>query len=286
MNISIIRSIYFSFIVILLSVSCKNESKELKLARFNDIFLYQSELINEIPITLNEKDSAIFADNYIHKWLVDQMIMEKSEEMIPLKFNSVEKKINKYKRSLITYEFEQFYINKRLDTSINSLEINDYYTSHLDDFVLNDYVVKCMYMKVPKKSKILKEVKKNYHIKNEKMVDQMMKIGQKENVKFYYNPEEWIFFDDLLKELPILENYSKVEFIKKKKKTIIEYNDYIYFVNIFDYIIKNGTSPLSFETNKIKSIILNQRSRDLRKKLRLDLYDDGMKNNYIEKYRL
>lgn len=286
MNISIIRSIYFSFIVILLSVSCKNESKELKLARFNDIFLYQSELINEIPITLNEKDSAIFADNYIHKWLVDQMIMEKSEEMIPLKFNNVEKKINKYKRSLITYEFEQFYINKRLDTSINSLEINDYYTSHLDDFVLNDYVVKCMYMKVPKKSKILKEVKKNYHIKNEKMVDQMMKIGQKENVKFYYNPEEWIFFDDLLKELPILENYSKVEFIKKKKKTIIEYNDYIYFVNIFDYIIKNGTSPLSFETNKIKSIILNQRSRDLRKKLRLDLYDDGMKNNYIEKYRL
>lgn len=285
MNISIIRLIYFSFIVILLSVSCKNESKELKLARFNDIFLYQSELINEIPITLNEKDSAIFADNYIHKWLVDQMIMEKSEEMIPLKFNSVEKKINKYKRSLITYEFEQFYINKRLDTSINSLEINDYYTSHLDDFVLNDYVVKCMYMKVPKKSKILKEVKKNYHIKNEKMVDQMMKIGQKENVKFYYNPEEWIFFDDLLKELPILENYSKVEFIKKKKKTIIEYNDYIYFVNIFDYIIKNGTSPLSFETNKIKSIILNQRSRDLRKKLRLDLYDDGMKNNYIEKYR-
>ena len=286
MNISIIRSIYFSFIVILFLVSCKNESKELKLARFNDIFLYQSELINEIPITLNDKDSAIFADNYIHKWLVDQMIMEKSEEMIPLKFNSVEKKINKYKRSLITYEFEQFYINKRLDTSINSLEINDYYTSHLDDFVLNDYVVKCMYMKVPKKSKILKEVKKNYHIKNEKMVDQMMKIGQKENVKFYYNPEEWIFFDDLLKELPILENYSKVEFIKKKKKTIIEYNDYIYFVNIFDYIIKNGTSPLSFETNKIKSIILNQRSRDLRKKLRLDLYDDGMKNNYIEKYRL
>ena len=47
-------------------------------------------------------------------------------------------------------------------------------------------------------------------------------------MKFYYNPEEWIFFDDLLKELPILENYSKVELIKKKKKTIIEYNDYIF----------------------------------------------------------
>ena len=66
----------------------------------------------------------------------------------------------------------------------------------------------------------------------------------------------------------------------------MEYNDNIYFVNIFDFIIKDGTSPLSFETNKIKSIILNQRSKDLRKKLRLDLYEDGIKNNYVEKYTL
>ena len=139
---------------------------------------------------------------------------------------------------------------------------------------------------IPKKSKLIREIKKNYLIKTEEMVDQMIKLGQNESTTLYYNPEEWIFFDDLLKEIPILENYSKIQFIKRKKKTILEYNDFIYFVNIYDYIIKNGTSPLSFEVNKIKSIILNQRSKDLRKKLRLDLYDDGIKNSYIEKYRL
>ena len=279
------KSIFY-ILIVLLTISCENKTEKIKLARFNDIFLYKSELYNEIPKKLSEKDSTIFANNYIHKWLVDQMIMEKSEEMIPVEFNSVKKKINKYKRSLISYEFEQFYINKRLDTSVSSLEINDYYESHLDDFVLNDYVVKCMYIKVPKNSKIIKEIKKNYHLKNEKMVDQMIKFDQLENITLHYNPEEWIFFDYLIKKLPMLEKYSKVEFIKKKKKTIIENKGYLYFVNLFDYIIKNGTSPLSFETNKIKSIILNQRSKDLRKKLRLDLYDDGMRNNYIEKYRL
>ena len=266
------KSIFY-ILIVLLTISCENKTEKIKLARFNDIFLYKSELYNEIPKKLSEKDSTIFANNYIHKWLVDQMIMEKSEEMIPVEFNSVKKKINKYKRSLISYEFEQFYINKRLDTSVSSLEIND-------------YVVKCMYIKVPKNSKIIKEIKKNYHLKNEKMVDQMIKFDQLENITLHYNPEEWIFFDDLIKKLPKLEKYSKVEFIKKKKKTIIENKGYLYFVNLFDYIIKNGTSPLSFETNKIKSIILNQRSKDLRKKLRLDLYDDGIRNNYIEKYRL
>ncbi len=68
----------------LLSISCKSVSNEKKLARFKDVYLNESDIINEIPITLNQKDSAIFADNYIHKWLVNQMIMDKSEEMIPL----------------------------------------------------------------------------------------------------------------------------------------------------------------------------------------------------------
>ena len=277
---------FFAFIwVILLFISCKSESNEKNLARFKNVYLNKSEIINEVPITLNQEDSAIFADNYIHKWLVNQMIMDKSEEMIPMEVQKVEKKINKYKMSLISYEFEQFYINKRLDTSISKYQISNYYDNHLDDFVLNDYVVKCMYLQVPKKSKFIKEIKKNYSLTNEEMIDEIMKIGQNEEVSLYYNPEEWVFFDDLMKQIPILEKYSKIEFIKKKKKVILEFNNYIYFVNVFDYIIKNGTSPLSFEENKIKSIILNQRAKSLRKKLRQDLYNDGIKNNLIEKIR-
>ena len=275
--------LFFSFI--LLYVSCERESTEVKLARFQNIYLNKSNLVNEIPLNLNKEDSTIFVKNYIHKWLVNQMIMDKSENMIPFEVNNVEKKINKYKMSLISYEFEQFYINKRLDTTINKSEINNYYESHLDDFVLNDYVVKCMYIKVPKNSKLVKEIKNNYFLKNEKMVDQIMKTGQSEEASLYYNPEEWVFFDDLLKQIPILEKYSKIDFIKKKKKVVLEYNESVYFINVFDYIIKNGTSPLSFEENKIKSIILNQRAKNIRKRLRLDLYNDGIKNNLIEKFR-
>ena len=284
MKIYYLKHILF-FSIILLSLSCERESTEVKLARFQNIYLNESNLVNEIPLNLNKEDSTIFVKNYIHKWLVNQMIMEKSENMIPFKVTNVEKKINKYKMSLISYEFEQFYINKRLDTTISQSEINGYYKSHLDDFVLNDYVVKCMYMKVPKKSNLLKIIKNNYFLKNEKMVDQIMKIGQSEEASLYYNPEEWVFFDDLLKQIPILEKYSKIDFIKKKKKVVLEYNENVYFINVFDYIIKNGTSPLSFEENKIKSIILNQRAKNIRKKLRIDLYNDGINSDLIEKFR-
>ena len=160
------------------------------MARFKDVYLNESDILNEIPITLDQKDSAIFADNYIHKWLVNQMIMDKSEEMIPMEVLKVEKKINKYKMSLISYEFEQFYINKRLDTLISDSQISKYYENHLDDFVLNDYAVKCMYLQVPKKSKLIKEMKRNSHVKKEDMIDKIMDIDQNEKASRYYNTEE------------------------------------------------------------------------------------------------
>ncbi len=282
---NLLQTHFIYFWIILLSVSCQSDYNENNLARFKDIYLNKSDIINEIPITLNQTDSTIFANNYIHKWLVNQMIMDKSEEMIPMEVQKVEKKINKYKMSLISYEFEQFYINKRLDTSISKSQISNYYENHLDDFVLNDYAVKCMYLKVPKKSKLVREINKNYYLRSEDMIDEIMKIGQNEEVTLYYSPDEWVLFDDLMKQIPNLEKYSKIEFIKKKKKVVLEFQNYIYFVNVYDFIIKNGTSPLSFEENKIKSIILNQRAKSLRKKLRQDIYNDGIKNNLIEKIR-
>ena len=137
------------------------------------------------------------------------MIMEKSEEMIPQEVISVNKKINKYKLSLISYEFEQFYINKRLDTNISDFEIKEYYKNHLDDFVLNDYVVKCMYIMIPKTSKLYKDVKKNYHMVNEEMVDQMIKISQNENVNFITILKNGYFLIICLKKYPYLKNIQK-----------------------------------------------------------------------------
>ena len=275
--------IFFFLILFCFVISCNNNSEETKIARVNDQYLLKSDLINEIPINISEEDSIIFVKNYIHNWLVDHLILNKANEMIPSEVLNVEKKLDKYKMSLISYEFEQFYINKRLDTSINTFEIVDYYNNHLDDFVLNDYVVKCLYIKINKKSKYLKELKRKYVALNEKMTDEVISLVQKEGISHYYNPEEWIYFDDLIKQIPLLEKYVKVNLIKKKKKLILELNNEIYLVNIYDYLIKDGTSPLSFEKDKIKSILLNQRANNLRKKLRKDLYEDGIINKLIEK---
>ena len=278
-------NILFSLLGIILINSCdfkENESK--KLARINDEFLYLDDIINEIPINIKGEDSITFVKNYIQNWLTNKLIVKKSEELIPNNLIKVDKKIEKYRSSLISYEFEQFYVSRRLDTNITTYEILDYYNKHTDDFILNDYIIKCLYLKTSKNSPILKDLKKYYLLKKDDDIDNLTKLSQKNIELFYYNNEEWVFFDELLKQIPIEIN-NKINFIKKEKIRYFEKGDFIYFVNIYDYRIKDGKSPLSLEKEKIKSILLNNRANELRKELKSNLYNDGIQNNIIEIFK-
>jgi hypothetical protein len=53
---------------------------------------------------------------------------------------------------------------------------------------------------------------------------------------------------------------------------------------ITDYQLSGTVSPLSFEREKIRSLIINKRKMDLLSKMRVDLYNDALKNNEIKFY--
>jgi hypothetical protein len=261
----------------------KNENDDLIIARVNEKLLFKTELANSIPTGLNKQDSINFVNQYVNSWIKNQLVLQKAEELLPEETKNVAKKLEEYRISLLSYEYEEIYIKKRLDTLVKDKEIESYYKNHLDDFILKDYIVKCLLITCDNSVPELNKVKQSYLLKNEEDELFLRSFAQNYNAEMYYNAEEWIYFDDLMKKVPI-EDYNKRRFIQRKKKVFIEEGGNLYFINIYDYKLKDETSPLSFEKEKIKSIILNIRMNELRKKLRLDLYNDAIKNNAIENY--
>jgi len=92
-----------------------------------------------------------------------------------------------------------------------------------------------------------------------------------------------VYFDDVLKVIP-LTDINKSSFIRNMRKVTFQEGDFVYFLNIRDYRLKDAVSPLSLEKEKIKSIILNIRANRLKKKIREELYNDAKKNQEIETY--
>ncbi len=276
----------FNIAILLFLFSCSSENnnlKGIKIARVNESVLYETDFIDEIPSGLSSEDSLDFTNQYVKSWITEQLVLQKAEELLPEQSKSIKKKLEKYRTSLLSYEYEQIYIQKRLDTLVNSNEIAEYYNNHKDDFILKDYIIKCMYLKINKDTPDQKEIKTAYLLKNDDNETTLRTFAQNNAIEFYYNPEEWIYFDDLLKKIPI-QDFNKRRFIEKKKKLIFDENDFIYYLNIYDYGLEDGISPLSFEKEKIKSIILNMRSNELRRKLRDDLLVDASKNESIENF--
>jgi len=216
-----LKYIVYISILILFLISCSDENHQnnrKKVVSINGTILYENELINDIPSGLLEEDSINFINQYINNWIKDQLVLKKAEDLLPEHVKNINNKVKKYRNSLITYEYEQIYIKKRLDTIINDEEIEDYYNDHSDDFILKDYIVKCMYLKINKNAPDQKNLKKYYLLNNEEDELFLRTYSLKHAIEFYYNNEEWVYYDEILKKIP-LQDFNKKKIHSKKEKT-------------------------------------------------------------------
>ena len=278
------KNIVFNILFSIFLLSCNSveiENDEIKIASVGNEILYQTELEYSFPSGLNEEDSISFLNQFVQNWIINQLLLQKAEELLPEKTKNVDAKLEQYRISLLSYEFEELYINQRLDTSVSNDEILSYYEQHKDDFILKDYLVKCLILKCMNNLPDLEQVKKSYLLRKEEDEDHIRTFAQSYNAELYLNNEEWIYFEDLIAKVPI-EDYNKRRLITRRKKFFFEDNNIINFVNIYDYKLKDAVSPLSFEKERIKSIILNMRMNELRKQLRQNLYSDAQKNKSFE----
>ena len=278
------KNIVFNILLSIFLLSCNSveiENDEIKIASVGNEILYQTELEYSFPSGLNEEDSISFLNQFVQNWIINQLLLQKAEELLPEKTKNVDAKLEQYRISLLSYEFEELYIKQRLDTTVSNDEILSYYEQHKDDFILKDYLVKCLILKCMNNLPDLEQVKKSYLLRKEEDEDQIRTFAQSYNAELYLNNEEWIYFEDLIAKVPI-EDYNKRRLITRKKKFFFEDNNIINFVNIYDYKLKDAVSPLSFEKERIKSIILNMRMNELRKQLRQNLYSDAQKNKSFE----
>ena len=279
---------HFTYLfVILLVYSCNTTADKDKnraaIARANNEYLYLDDVKEIVPHGTSVKDSAELIKKYIENWVHESLVIQKAESNLSDEQKNVEKQLKDYRNSLITYAYEKELVKQKLDTTITDAEIEGYYNNNQSDFELKDNIIKVIYVKVNKKAPGLDKLKKWYQSDNLKDREQLASYCHQFAVNFYLDDSSWLLFDDLLKEIPI-QTYNKELFLQNNR--FVEVSDSLnnYFVNIKGFKIRNSLSPLSFEKENIKNIILNKRKLELITKMKEDVYNDAANNKKIEIY--
>jgi len=229
------------------------------------------------------QDSIEIANRFVTKWSEEQILAFSAKQNVEVDKNKIALKVKQFENTLLIHENENLYIKLNLDTLIDNSEYTSYYDLHKADFQLNDYLVKVIYLKVSSDAPDLNLVDNWYKLKKDEDLVRIEEFAKKYGKNFYYDIENWMYFDQLAKEIP-LKDLNKDRFITRKMNVKIDENDYFYYLNVLDYKLKNSVSPLEFEKENIKRRILNSRIKVLREQYKVETLQKAKNEKAIKLY--
>jgi len=262
----------------IIGYSCKKLDKrknEQPIARVQDKVLLPSDIQGIFPAGLLEKDSLLLVRNFTEKWIKKQLILQKAELNLTETQKDVSRQIEEYRSSLLIFKYEQNLIKQKLDTTIYPDEIEKYYTENTSNFILDNIIVKALFIKLPFDAPNIERIRSIYRLEDEESVQQLESYCYQYAVKYDYFSDRWIILNNILQELPYAIN--NLEW-KLKYYDYIEQQDssYRYFVRIRNYKLDGEVAPLEYVEGNIRSIILNTRKLKFIQNMENNIYNDAL----------
>ena len=283
MNIKKHISIFLFALTIASLASCSFFGRELLpeeaiLARVNESYLFESDMIIEIPKELPAEDSLVWVRNYIHNWVRDQLLIKQAEENLTNEQKNFNKELKDYYNSLLIFAYEKRLVNQEIDTNITNREVLDYYEKYHDNFVLKENICKATFASICADS--INTTNEIRRIFLEDTIDyyQLEHICQLADVDFSIDTNIWYNFDQLQKLVPI-KTLNPSHYLSQNKTTETKSDNKYYFLRIEEYQLKDSVSPLKLVRKRIKSIIMNRNKALLINNLRKSIFqqaEDGV----------
>jgi hypothetical protein len=259
----------------------KHGTEEIPVAKAYGKVLNMSDIETIAKAAASGDDSVMKVNAFIDQWLRQQVLLYKAEQILDEEKKDVERQLEEYRKSLLVFNYEREYVNSHLDTSVSENEIKEFYDSHQDDFILKDNIIKVNYLILDKKTPRLEKVRAWFRSDGEREQKQLREYVFQYAINSFFDNDAWLLFDDLLKQIPI-KTYDKEEYLRNNRFIEAQDSSYIYLVNIKGFKIKDGVSPLSFETENIRTMILNKRKLKLIEDMEKQLYDEALKKGDAE----
>ena len=263
--------------------SSKKEDTGKVLAKVNTNNLYLEDLKLLTPKGLSKADSIAYIQAIINKWVYNEIFYQQAVNYLTDEELDVTKELEEYKKDLLSYKFQKKLIDEKLDTTITEVQIEDYYNNNSQNFVLKNNIVKVLYVKTPINTPNLEKLKKLCYSNNPKDAEQLKSMCIQYANNYFMNDNTWLMFEDLKKEISQLKEVPEYNIQNGKTFEFTDERSF-YFLKIIDVKSKNTLSPLNFERNNIKNMLINQRKEKLISGIKKDFFEKAKTNKELEIY--
>lgn len=202
---------------------------------------------------------------FTQEWIDRQVFIQELKATNPEESELTRLKIQWYQGDLARFYIEEAHIQKAMETEISDSLILDYFNRHKKDFSLNDYIVRALYIKVPKEAPNQEQLKQHYLLKKDKDYSKVISYAKLYAENFYYDDSTWVYFDELTKDAPT-EKLNKDNLVLNRTKTYFSDDQFVYYLNIIDFKLKDATPPVDFLKPAIEQLLMSQKLNELKEK--------------------
>jgi hypothetical protein len=274
--------LFISITLLILSCSnINNDNSNDLIARAGENFLYQ----NELPSFLSLQDSLIRYKNFVELWAKEKLLYDLSlTNLSQSKKNELDLIIEKFKVDLYINSYKDLIVNSRIDSIVTNEEIESYYNANIDNFTLNETLLKYRYLKVPSDNININRIRRYI----QRLSNDDRAFLDSLNFQFAelkVNDSVWFAERDVISSIEFINQTNKSNFMRVNRLYEIKDGQYINYFIVKDLLKSGNIPPLSYLYDRIKLNIINQRKIDLIKNINKEILNDALKSSKYEIYK-
>lgn len=269
--------------VLLLQCTKTEVSDEKVVAQVGEKKLFQNDVAQIIPKEMEPQDSILMANDYVRKWVKQELLIKKANENLTAEQKNLNREIEEYRNSLIIYKYKNELMNQQMDTVVTKQQIEQYYNTNPDNFKLNSNIVKAIFIKIPidlVKTGLIKDLVDDNSEEGKNALREYC-IQYAKSFDFFNN--SWVNFEIVKNNIPE-EITDEKQFLTRKNQIELKDSIYYYLVTIQDYKLLGELAPVEYVEKNIKNLILNKRKIEFLRQVEENVYKEGIRQNKFKIY--
>lgn len=247
--------------------SCKKEVVANNVAaRVGSAQLTDAEIARAIPSGLSDEDSLALVNDYIHVWIVNELVSEIAAKNIH-NLEEIDRMTEEYRRNLIMAEYRRLKVQEDTSLAIKQSQIEDFYANYGGEMRLKEPMIRGIFIAISKNSPQLAGVRRWYNSTKDADIEKLEKVGLTEAVNYEYFRDRWVPLSRIVERIP-----GKPQPTGKSEHIDVTDETTTYLLSISDYLPAGASMPLSAAEAGIRERLEAIRQVTLDRKLRRQLY--------------
>lgn len=274
----IITIIVIAFTVISCSVfERKHVDNALVEVHGNKLFI--SEVQANIPSGISAEDSSKIADRYIKQWITNCLMYEDAQSSIS-NTAAIDKMVEAYRRSLILHQYEEELLEQSFNAYASEEELQSFYEKFGSELILNENLIKGLFLVVAKEAPKLQEVKEWMRSSDTLSLEKIEKYVIENIASYDFFLDEWFKFNDIVRYYP--EQISDQERFLQKT-SFAEHTDstktYLWYIK--DYKLTGDVKPYEYARPEIEKMLSSKRQIEFIQQFKQELYEEALQTKEV-----